>query len=198
MKISGDNNQVAITQTGSGNTLKLGIQTSTSSTNPSVTYSQTGNNALATIDSNGDGTMTSGSNTISITQVGNAGITDVGVFGLENTVNSLQTGGNNNTFTATVIGDQNTITNSNTGGGGNATTITQTGDMHTATVTTIGATNVTNIIQSGSTSGNTATVSINGSGNTTAITQTGTAGNNIASYTGTGSGNTVNLVQTNR
>ena len=91
MKISGDNNQVAITQTGSGNTLRLGIQTSTSSTNPTVTYNQTGNNALATIDSNGDGTKASASNTIDITQVGNAGVTNVVVNGQENTVTSLQT-----------------------------------------------------------------------------------------------------------
>ena len=197
-KIAGDNNQVAITQTGSGNTLKLGMQTTTGTGNPTVSYSVTGNNAQAIIDTNGAGSGVSASNVIDITQIGNAGNVNVNVLGQQNTLTALQSGGNNNNLTATINGDNNISTISNTQGGGNATTINQQVDNSIATVITTGATNVTNIDQQGSSAGHTAIVNINGSGNTTAITQSGTAGSNIANYAGVGSGNTVNITQTNR
>jgi hypothetical protein len=159
-KIYGDNNQVTVTQTGSGNTLDLGMTTATGTGNPTVSYSITGNNATAIINTNNDGQGTSVSNIIDITQIGNAGNVVVAMLGSQNTLTSLQNCNNNN-LTATINGDNNIATISNTGGSGNATTLNQQGDNHTATITTIGATNVTNIDQQGATAGHTATVSIN-------------------------------------
>ena len=63
-------------------------------------------------------------------------------------------------------------------------------------LTTVGASNVTGITQSGGfTNGQSATVNINGSGNTTAITQSGISTDNVANYLGAGSGNTVGITQ---
>ena len=127
-KIYGDGTQVSISQIGAGSTLSLAMVSTIASGaggGTSVTYSVTGNNATAIINSNGDGQGTSASNTIGINQSGNNAYANVNVLGSLNNLSVVTSGGANNSITATQNGDNNNTTISNTGGGGNNTTVNQ-------------------------------------------------------------------------
>ena len=65
--ITGGSNQVTINQVGTGDVLNMGVRTSVANgatSGNSYSYTVTGNNSTATIDSNADGQGTSASNTV--------------------------------------------------------------------------------------------------------------------------------------
>ena len=191
--IYGDNNLVTINQVGSNNTLSLGVRTTTGSgmNVPTVNYSVTGNNATAVINSNNTGTGVSESNVISITQSGNTANANINMLGSSNTLTAVTSGGANNSLIATVNANNTTSTISQTGGGGNSTTLNLTGDKGTVDITTVGASNVTSITQSGgSSNGHYAKLDYTGSGNTTSITQGGTSSDSIVNIKSVGNSNT--------
>jgi hypothetical protein len=191
--IYGDNNQVTINHIGSGNTLSLGIKTTTGNgmTNPTVIYGVTGNNATAVINSNNAGTGVSESNYISINQTGNTANANINMLGSGNSLTAVTAGGANNSLIATVNANSTLTTISQTGGGGNATTLNLTGDKGTVDITTVGASNTTGITQSGgATNGHSVKLDYNGSGNTTSITQSGTSADSIVNIKSVGSTNT--------
>ena len=191
--IYGDNNQITINQVGSGNTLSLGIKTTTGNgmTNPTVIYGVTGNNATAVINSNNAGTGVSESNYINISQTGNTANANINMLGSGNSLTAVTAGGANNSLIATVNANSTLTTISQTGGGGNATTLNLTGDKGTVDITTVGASNTTGITQSGGASnGHSVKLDYTGSGNTTSITQSGTSADSIVNIKSVGSSNT--------
>jgi hypothetical protein len=196
-KIYGDGTLVSVSQIGSGSILNLAMVSTIASGaggGTSVIYSVTGNNATATINSNGDGQGISASNTIGVNQTGNNASANVNVLGTLNNLSVTTAGGSNNSVTATQNGDNNNTTISNTGGGGNTTTTDQQGNNNMISLTTVGASNTTNIAQTGgSVSGHQATVEIIGSGNNTGITQAGTSGDSIVNLKSVGSTNTITI-----
>jgi YD repeat-containing protein len=194
--IYGDNNQITINQVGSGNTLSMGVKTTTGSGmgNPTVNYSVTGNNATAIINSNNAGSGVSESNSISVTQSGNNANLNLNMLGSGNTFNATTAGGANNSLIATINANTTSTTISQTGGGGNSTTLNMTGDKGTVDITTVGASNVTSITQSGgSTNGHSTKLDYTGSGNTTSITQGGTSGDSIVNIKSVGSSNSFTI-----
>ena len=115
--------------------------------------------------------------------------------GTGNQLSVGQSGGANNKFIGTINADSTNVTVSQTLGGGNETTLNMTGDKGIVSVTTMGATNITNITQSAyGSAGAQALVNINGSGNQTDITQSGMY-DHYASLTVVGSGNTIDVTQ---
>ena len=195
-KIWGDNNTIVIDQIGSGNMVRFGIVTTTGGTGtPSIRYSVTGNNALATIKSMNPG-FANDSPIIDIQQLGNFSLLNIDQTGAgpNNSITAVQSGGNNNSLTVNQSSDTtSTVSVNQTGGGGNTTTINQSQGKNEVSLTTVGATNTTTINQTGD---NQATINITGSGNNTALTQNNlTGGNNIFNYTGVGSGNSVTVLQ---
>lgn len=196
-KIYGNNNQVTISQIGSGNKLDFGIRTTVANgaTGGNVyTYSITGSNATAIINSNSDGQGTSGSNSVDVTQVGNAANLNVNILGSKNSITALTSGGNNNSLVSTINGNENTQNVSMTGGGGNSATLTQTGTSGSINLTSVGATNTFTIAQSGGGSnGHSSVLDVTGSGNTYGITQSGTSADSIVNLKTVGSGNTFTI-----
>ena len=92
---------------------------------------------------------------------------------------------------ATVNANSTLTTISQTGGGGNSTTLNLTGDKGTVDITTVGASNVTGITQSGgATNGHSVKLDYTGSGNTSSITQSGTSADSIVNIKSVGSSNT--------
>ena len=206
-KIYGNNNQITVDQIGTGNTLKLGITSTTGGTttipgtattvaNPTIIYSVTGNNAVAEINSNSANTGTSQSNYININQTGDGAITNANVLGANNGIKVVTSGGANNSYTTAVDGDENSQNVSMTGGAGNVANITQTGDGNSVTLTSVGATNTFGITQTGAGSSS-IVLSHSGSGNSFTIDQTSSAtGNNTLNWAGSGSSNTISITQT--
>ena len=195
-KIYGDNNQVTVNQVGSGNTLSLGVVTTTGSgmIDPTVNYSVTGNNATAIINSNNTGSGVSESNSITVNQTGNTANLNLNMLGSGNTFNATTSGGASNSIVATINANTTNTTISQTGGGGNSTTLDMTGDKGTVDITTVGATNTTTITQSGgATNGHYTKLDYNGSGNTTSITQSGTSADSIVNIKSVGSSNTFTI-----
>lgn len=201
-KIYGDGTLVSVSQIGSGSVLSLAMVSTIASgagSGTSVTYSVTGNNATALINSNGDGQGVSASNTINVNQTGNNANADINVLGTQNTLNVTTSGGSNNSVTATQNGNNNSTTISNTGGGGNNTTTNQQSDKGMISVTTVGGSNATTISQTdGGATGHQATVDITGSSNTTNIIQAGISGDNIANIKSVGSTNAITINQNTR
>ena len=196
-KIYGDGTLVSVSQIGAGSVLGLALVSTVatgSGTGTRVTYSVTGNNATALIDSNGDGQGVSASNIIGITQSGNNANSYVNVVGTSNQLSITTSGGSNNSVIAKQNGDNNNTIISNTGGGGNNTTTNQQSTNGMINVTTVGASNATTILQTGGgANGHQATVDLTGSGNTTGITQTGTSGDSIVNLKSVGSTNTFTI-----
>jgi len=197
-KFNGDNLLVDIEQTGSGNTLSIGVVTGTAGGVPSsVTYKATGNNASAVINMNDSGDTASLSNIINVQQAGDNALTNVNMKGSTNSLTANQRGGNNNKLTATINASGTATTIDQSGGGGNETTLSLTGDKGKVNIVTVGATNTIGISQDGGgVLGHNATVDINGSGNNVSIAQQGSADmtTNIKSV---GNSNSVTILQKN-
>jgi len=198
-KLTGDAITIDVQQIGSGNVLNMGVVTTTANgSNPtSITYVQTGSNATATFNLNNSGTGTNASTNLNISQTGDGGTTNLNILGTNNTMTSVQSGGNNNKLIATIDANETTSNISQTGGGGNETTLNLTGTKGTVNITTVGATNVTNITQSGGgANGHSTTMNLTGSGNTTTISQTGTIDTTV-NLKSVGSTNTFSLTSHN-
>jgi hypothetical protein len=194
--IQGDGNQVNVSQIGSGNTVKLGVKTTTGQT--VINYALTNSmNSNAVIDI-GSGQVPGNANTINITKDGNAAPANVTSRGAGNTATIDTSGGANNSATIGMIGDNITGGVTTTLGGGNAVSLDLQSPGGSATVTAGGATNTVTIQQTGGGSGHQATVELLGSSNTVGIQQQGIAGDNIANIKSAGSGNTFSINQNNR
>lgn len=211
-KINGDNNQVTVSQIGSGNTLSLGIITITggqtpipglftngvqvAAINPTVIYNVTGNNATAIINSNNAGDAVSQGVYIEVNQDGNAANLNLNVLGANNALKMLTADGANNSIIGTVSGDNNSIGLSMTGGSGNQANLQQTGNGNMISLTSGGATNTFGVTQTDN--NHKTTLDVDGSGNTYTVTQSGLNGANVLNAKTTGSGNVVTVTQTNR
>ena len=192
-KINGNGNTVTVNQVGQSNTLDLGINTSaaTGATGGNTySYSVTGNNATAVINSNNAGTGTSGSNSVDIAQTGNNANANVNILGSKNVFNVITSGGASNSVINTTNGDSNTNNISMTGGGSNSATINQTTSNADITLTSLGASNTFTISQDGvaGTNGHSTTLDFNGSSNTASVTQAGTIDTTV-NVKSVGSGN---------
>ena len=216
--INGDNNTVAVTQTGNSNTLSMGIQTAIAngaSGGNSYTYSVTGNNSEAIIDSNGDGNGRSESNTLTASQTGNYSKLWSNILGTTNNVSITTAGGQYNTVYSTVNGANINQTVDISGGGNNTVSINQgiggsalgsnlwnisgtatalTDSFGTVDLTIVGASNTVSIDQEGGdgNAGHSATINLNGSGNLATISQYGST-NSIINLRSVGSNNTFTL-----
>jgi hypothetical protein len=194
--IQGDGNQVDVSQIGSGNTVKLGVKTTTGQT--VINYALTNStNSSAVIDV-GTAQVPGNANTVNITQDGNASIANVTSRGAGNTATINTSGGANNSATIGMIGDNITGSITTTLGAGNDISLDLQSPGGSATVTAGGSTNTVTVQQTGDGSGHQAVVELLGSGNTVGIQQQGIAGDNIANVKSAGSGNTFSINQNNR
>ncbi len=194
-KVKGDNVTLTVDQIGSGNILNLGVVTATASggVDTSVVYSINGSNSVATINMNNAEQGVANSNTINVNQSGNSSVLDINMLGSNNVFNAVTSGGAGNSITAIINADQVNVDINKSGGGANITTLNLTGAKGTVDLTILGASNVTNITQSGGgVLGHNATVNINGSSNSTTITQTGNI-DTVVNLQIAGSGNTYNI-----
>lgn len=201
-KFNGNSQDITVNQKGATNVLAIGATTTVGGTankgitiNYDVSDGSGGNTAK--INSNNNGTGVSSGNLIDIKQFGGSATADINMLGINNQLIVDQQGGANNVINA-IINAGDVYANINqSGGGGNETTLNLTGDKGQVLVTTVGATNITNITQSGgSVNGQYAKLDITGSGNTTTITQTGLFDNQADIKLNSGSnGNTITLAQ---
>ena len=214
--ITGDNNQIAVTQVGSGNTLSLGVAGGTMNgyANTQVTYSATAANSSALINVNGlsnrvgvtqtgdnssvETRVIGGRNNVSINAAGSGDSVRAGIQGGDSTINvNLTNTGGSNTVTATTDSGNIGI---NADGTGNTFNVQQTGFGNTAKIAGYttgdqlsGNDNNVNIRQDGS--GNLASVGITGSTNYVAINQGSGSDGHEAKVKINGSGNSVNISQ---
>jgi hypothetical protein len=198
-KINGNNVTLTVEQIGSGNILNLGVVTATASggVDTGIVYKVTGNNADGTINMNNDGQGTANSNTINIDQTGDFSVANINMLGSNNILNMVTTGGANNQVNAIIDADQVTVDITKGGGSGNTTTLNLTGYKGTVDLTVVGASNATNITQSGGgATGHVATLNINGSGNNTTVTQSGSI-NTTVNLAVAGSNNTYSITTGN-
>lgn len=197
-KIKGNNVTLTVEQIGSGNILNLGVVTATASggVDTSVVYKVTGNNADGTINMNNAEQGTANSNTINVNQTGDYAVTNINMLGSNSVLAAVTTGGSNNQIDAIINADQVDVNITKTGGGNN-TTLNLTGYKGTVDLTVLGASNATNITQSGGgATGHNATLNINGSGNNTTVTQSGTI-NTTVNLAVAGSNNTYSITTGN-
>jgi hypothetical protein len=196
--IYGDGATVDITQTGSGNSLDLGVKTGQAGgISSSIKYIVTGNTGTAVIDMNSLGSTPSLANSIDVLQVGDNTATNIQMTGSNNYLKAIQTGGNNNKFNATVNAGNTSVDVNQTGGGGNETTLNLTGNKGTVDIVTVGASNIIGITQSGGgVNGHYAKVDLNGSSNNVSISQSGSIDMNT-NIKSAGNGNTFSIIQRN-
>lgn len=200
-KLVGNAQTINVEQTGSGNVLSLGINstqggsvTGYSNIGVNLNYQVTGGGNTGYININNNGQGTASGNVVSITQDGNA-IANLRMTGTSNQTTVNTAGGSNNKFDGTIAADDTVLSVDQTGGGGNETTVNMTGNKGQVSITSIGASNITNIIQSAyGTTGAQVLLSLTGSGNTTNVTQSGLF-DQYASITATGDSNTFNVTQ---
>jgi hypothetical protein len=198
-RLRGDALVLSIQQIGSGNILNMGVDTSTANgfSPTNVSYKVQGNNAVATIDINGNGLGTASSQILNIDQDGSGALATINMLGSNNSLTAIQAGGANNSLTAVINANDVLATINQTGGGANATVLNMTGDKGQVDIITVGALNSTTITQSGgATIGHYAKVDITGSSNTTVINQSGTVDSTI-NLKSVGNGNVTTLTSRN-
>jgi hypothetical protein len=179
-KLVGNAQTINIEQTGSTNVLALGVNTTQggsvagySNIGVNLNYQVTGGNNTGYININNTGIGTASGNVVSIIQDGSATAT-LNMTGASNQLTVNTAGGANNIFTGTINADETVASINQTGGGGNETTVEMTGSKGQVSVTSVGSSNITNIIQSAyGTTGAQIILDITGSGNNTSVTQSG-------------------------
>jgi hypothetical protein len=201
-KLSGNAQTINIEQTGAANVLALGVTSTqggsvTGFTNVGVNlnYQVTdgGNTGYININNNGLGTAVG--NVVSVIQSGGNANTTLNMTGTSNQLTVETAGGANNSFIGTINADQTVTSVDQSGGGGNVTTLIMTGNKGQVDVTSVGATNITNVTQSAyGVTGAKTIIGITGSGNTTDVTQSGNF-DHYASLTIAGGGNTIDVIQ---
>lgn len=175
-------NDVYIEQVGSGSTI-------------TINQEGTGNRVGTSLDATYIG---SGSNVVTVDQIGSGNELDMVVNGASTNVTINTTGGGNiqsvncgttssascsgSTITQTVTGDNNTISQSLGNGGNHTSNITVTGDTNTITHTSTNLATTTN------------NVTVAGDQNTISVTQSGMLPKNV-SVTSTGNLNNITITQ---
>lgn len=196
--LSGDSQTVDIDQIGSGNILKMGIQsTVTSGVGVDLTYFITGSNSVATLDFNNDGQGTLSNLVFDVTQTGGYNDLFADILGTDNTVTATATGGDYNDFSFTINADSVTLDAAISGGGGNSLTTNLSSDSGSVDVTAVGASNTFNITQSGvaGLNGHGITLDVTGSSNSFTTSQSGAIDTTI-DITSVGSSNTWSITTT--
>jgi hypothetical protein len=200
-KLVGNAQTINIEQKGANNVLSLGSTTTQGGSianyaniGLNLNYQVTGGNNTGYININNNNQGSSIGSVVSIIQDG-GGTASLTMTGTENQVTVNTAGGTGNMFTAN-INANNIITKvDQTSGGGNETTITQTGNKGYIDIKTLGASNITDIIQNaGGVNGATIKLDYIGSGNETTIQQSN-AYDHQADFKIRGNDNTITLAQ---
>jgi len=174
--LSGDSQTLDIDQVGSGNILKMGIQSTVlSGVGVNLTYFITGSNSVATLDFNNDGQGTLSNLVFDVTQTGSYNDLFANILGLNNSVIATATGGDYNDFNFTINADDVTVNASISGGGGNTLTTNLTSDSGLVDVTSVGASNTFSLTQTGvaGTNGHGIILDVTGSSNSFTTLQSG-------------------------
>jgi hypothetical protein len=196
-KLVGSIQTVTIDQAGPNNKLSLGLNTTvgTNGKGIDVNYKVDVGGNTAYINSNNNGIGVSSSNLIDIIQLGGNAVTNVSMLGNTNSLTVRSSGGGGNKIDATIEANNVVAVVNQTLGGGNETMLNLTGDKGYVNVTSTGATNLTNVTQSGgSTNGNNVNIVLDGQGNQTTVSQSGVSDNTV-DYKVLGSNNIANIVQ---
>ena len=196
-KLVGNSQTVTVNQAGPNNVLTIGANTTVGTTGKGIdiNYQVDVGGNIGFINSNNNGQGVSASNLIDIIQLGGNAVTTVSMLGNTNSLTVRSSGGGGNSIDAIIDADNVTAVVNQTLGGGNDTTLNLTGNKGTVNITSTGATNISNVTQSGGgVNGNTVGIVLNGSGNQTTISQTG-VNDNTVDYKVLGSDNIANIVQ---
>ena len=196
-KLVGNNQTITVNQAGPNNTLTLGANSTVGTTGKGIdiNYQVDVGGNIAFINSNNNGQGISASNLIDIIQLGGNAIATKSMLGNTNSLTVRSSGGGGNSIIANIDADNVTAVVDQTLGGGNDTTLNLTGDKGTVNITSTGATNISNVTQSGGgVMGNDVKIVLNGSGNQTTVSQSG-VNDNAVDYKVLGSGNIANIVQ---
>jgi hypothetical protein len=196
-KLVGNNQTITVNQAGPNNILTLGAN-STIGTNGKgidINYSVDVGGNVGFINSNNNGQGVSAGSLIDIIQLGGNAIATINMLGNNNSLTVRSSGGGGNSIVADIDADNVTAVVDQTLGGGNDTTLNLTGNKGTVNITSTGATNISNVTQSGGgVMGNDVKIVLNGSGNQTTVSQSG-VNDNVVDYKAVGSGNIANIVQ---
>lgn len=196
-KLIGNIQTVTIDQAGPNNKLSLGLNTTVGTNGKGIdlNYKVDVGGNIAYINSNNNGNGVSASNLIDIIQLGGNAVTNVNMLGNTNSLTVRSSGGGGNKIDAIIDADNVTAVVNQTLGGGNETVLDLTGNKGYVEITSTGATNLTNVTQSGGgTNGNYAKIVLDGSGNQTTVNQSG-VNDNTVDYKVLGSNNIANIVQ---
>jgi hypothetical protein len=196
-KLVGNNQTVTINQVGPNNMLTLGAN-STIGTNGKgidINYSVDVGGNVGFINSNNNGQGVSAGSLIDIIQLGGNAIATISMLGNTNSLTVRSSGGGGNSIIANIDADNVTAVVDQTLGGGNDTTLNLTGNKGTVNITSTGATNISNVTQSGGgVMGNDVKIVLDGQGNQTTVSQAG-VNDNVVDYKVLGSNNIASIVQ---
>jgi hypothetical protein len=196
-KLVGNNQTITVNQAGPNNMLTLGAN-STIGTNGKgidINYSVDVGGNVGFINSNNNGQGVSAGSLIDIIQLGGNAIATINMLGNNNSLTVRSSGGGGNSIIANIDADNVTAVVDQTLGGGNDTTLNLTGNKGTVNITSTGATNISNVTQTGGgVMGNDVKIVLDGQGNQTTVSQAG-VNDNVIDYKVLGSGNIANIVQ---
>ena len=196
-KLVGNNQTVTVNQAGPNNILTLGAN-STIGTNGKgidINYSVDVGGNIGFINSNNNGQGVSAGSLIDIIQLGGNAVATISMLGNNNSLTVRSSGGGGNSIVADIDADNVTAVVDQTLGGGNETILNLTGNKGSVNITSTGATNLSNVTQSGGgVNGNDVKIVLDGSGNQTTVSQAG-VNDNTVDYKVLGSNNIANIVQ---
>ena len=196
-KLVGNNQTVTINQAGPNNVLTLGANSTVGTTGKGIdiNYQVDVGGNIGFINSNNNSQGVSASNLIDIIQLGGNATATINMLGNTNSLTVRSSGGGGNSITANIDADNVTAVVDQTLGGGNDTILNLTGNKGTVNITSTGATNISNVTQSGGgANGNTIGIVLDGSGNQTTVSQAG-VNDNTVDYKVLGSNNITSIVQ---
>jgi hypothetical protein len=196
-KLVGNNQTVTVNQAGPNNVLTLGANSTVGTTGKGIdiNYQVDVGGNIGFINSNNNGQGVSASNLIDIIQLGGNAIATVSMLGNTNSLTVRSSGGGGNSIVADINADNVTAVVDQTQGGGNETILNLTGNKGSVNITSTGATNLSNVTQSGGgVNGNDVKIVLDGSGNQTTVSQAGVSDNTV-DYKVMGSNNIASIVQ---
>jgi hypothetical protein len=196
-KLVGNNQTITVNKAGPNNILTLGAN-STVGTNGKgidINYQVDVGGNVGFINSNNNGLGVSASNLIDIIQLGGNAAATISMLGNTNSLTVRSSGGGGNSVVANIDADNVIAVVDQTLGGGNDTTLNLTGNKGGVNITSMGATNISSVTQSGGgTMGNDVKIVLDGSGNQTTVSQAGVS-DNAVDYKVLGSNNIASIVQ---
>ena len=196
-KLVGNNQTITVNQAGPNNILTLGAN-STIGTNGKgidINYSVDVGGNIGFINSNNNGQGVSAGSLIDIIQLGGNAVATISMLGNNNSLTVRSSGGGGNSIVADIDADNVTAVVDQTLGGGNETILNLTGNKGSVNITSTGATNLSNVTQSGGgVNGNDVKIVLDGSGNQTTVSQAG-VNDNTVDYKVLGSNNIASIVQ---